>query len=249
MESDAQKTAAVSTLYDKYFAVVPADTAALLDAAHALRYQVYCVENHFENPDEHVNGRERDRYDDHAVHAVLIYKPTGDVVGCVRLVLPLPSSGVSTLPIRDLLAVEARAMLDGCDPHSTAEISRYAVAKSFRRREGEGLYPDVHIMDLEANEMRRLVPHISLGLFRGVAQLAADYRVATVCAAMSPALLRLLERFGLKFEPLGPPIEYHGLRQPCMADGEALLAGMSNRHAEYGQVVDATYRERLRARG
>lgn len=246
MDSHSQQRASVAALYDKYFSVVPGDTPKLLDAAHALRYQVYCVENHFENPAEQKGEREHDPYDSHSEHAVLIYKPTGDVVGCVRLVLPLPTGGVSTLPIRSLLADSARATLDRCDPDSIAEISRYAVSKAFRRREGEGLYADVQMMELAETEVRRLVPHISLGLFRGVAQLAADHHVSTVCAAMSPALLRLLERFGLKFEALGPPIEYHGLRQPCMADGEALLAGMSNRHAEYGQVVDATYRERLR---
>ena len=103
------------------------------------------------------------------------------------------------------------------------------------------------MMELAASDVRRLVPHISLGLFRGVAQVAGSCGVDTVCAAMSPALLRLLERFGLKFDPLGPPIEYHGLRQPCMADGEALLRGMSNRHADYARVVDATYREQLKA--
>ena len=37
-------------LYDRYFTVVPADTPELLDAAHELRYQVYCREHAFENP-------------------------------------------------------------------------------------------------------------------------------------------------------------------------------------------------------
>ena len=245
MQSDA-KQEAVAALYDKYFSVVPADTPQLRDAAHALRYQVYCVENHFENPADQRGERERDRFDDHAEHAVLIYKPTGDVVGCVRLILPLPDRGVSALPIRSLLAPEDRARLDRADPAKIAEISRYAVSKAFRRREGDGLYPDVEMMELAASDVRRLVPHISLGLFRGVAQVAGTCGVDTACAAMSPALLRLLERFGLKFEPLGPPIEYHGLRQPCMADGEALLRGMSDRHADYARVVDATYREKLK---
>lgn len=241
-----EKQQAVAALYDEYFSVVPANTPKLRDAAHALRYQVYCVEHPFENPAEQTGERERDRYDDHAEHAVLIYKPTGDVVGCVRLILPLPSRGVSALPIRALLAPADQAILDRTNPAKIAEISRYAVSKAFRRREGDGMYPDVSMMELAASDVRRLVPHISLGLFRGVAQVAGDCGVDTVCAAMSPALLRLLERFGLKFDPLGPPIEYHGLRQPCIADGEALLRGLHDRHAEIGRVVDVTYRERLK---
>src|SRR5437762_2272414 len=125
----------LATLYDRYFEVVPASTPELLDAAYHLRYQVYCVEHAFENAAEHPNQREIDRYDVHSVHAVLVYIPTREVVGCVRLILPRSDGGLSTLPIRDLLHGEARARLDRCDPVRTAEISRYAVSKMFRRRE------------------------------------------------------------------------------------------------------------------
>ena len=34
---------------------------------------------------------------------------------------------------------------------------------------------------------------------------------------MEPALLRILTRLGLNFEPVGSLVEYHGLRQPCVA--------------------------------
>jgi N-acyl amino acid synthase of PEP-CTERM/exosortase system len=90
--------------------------------------------------------------------------------------------------------------------------------------------------------MRRLVPHISVGLIRGVATLAASRGITTVCAAMSPALSRLLDRFGLAFENLGPVVEYHGPRQPCMADCESLLDGMARRNSGYYQVVEPIYR-------
>jgi hypothetical protein len=48
--------------------------------AHALRYQVYCVEHAFEDPSQQIGERERDRDDDRAVHAVLIRKSTERVV-------------------------------------------------------------------------------------------------------------------------------------------------------------------------
>lgn len=238
---------ALSGLYDRYFTVVPANTPALLDAAHALRYQVYCVEHAFEDPSQQIGERERDRYDDGAVHAVLIYNPTEQVVGCVRLILPRAIGGISSLPLRKLLDEEDRVLLDQCDPARTAEISRYAVSKVFRRRRNEEFFPDVHVGDLPVNEVRRLVPHMSLGLIRGVGKLAAEHGITTVCAAMAPALLRLLERFGLSFQALGPPIDHHGLRQPCIAECEALLAGMAERHAAYHELVDAAYRGRKSA--
>jgi N-acyl amino acid synthase of PEP-CTERM/exosortase system len=89
--------------------------------------------------------------------------------------------------------------------------------------------------------MRRLVPHLSLGLFRGIARLAADQGVKTLCAAMAPALLRLLERFSVKFDVLGEPVEYHGLRQPCVAECAKLLAGLSLGNSDYYNVVRTEY--------
>ena len=79
---------ALGDLYNRYFDVVPAHTPDLLEAAYALRYQVYCVEHAFEDPAQQIGEREIDRYDEHSVHAVLIAKNTGEVVGCVRLILP-----------------------------------------------------------------------------------------------------------------------------------------------------------------
>lgn len=130
--------------------------------------------------------------------------------------------------------------MDLLPPGSTAEISRYAVSKAFRRRAGEELYPDVDA-DLSAADARRLAPHMTLGLFRGVATLATAHGVTHLCAAMAPALLRLLERFGLAFARLGDPIEYHGLRQPCIAELTALREGLSRSREEYSRFVETAF--------
>jgi N-acyl amino acid synthase of PEP-CTERM/exosortase system len=228
---------ALSALFDQYFAVVPADTTELLEAAYALRYQVYCVEHPFEDAARQIGHKEIDPYDPYSMHAVLISKRSETVVGCVRLILPQTTVDAPGLPIRSLLTEEWRARLDDFPTGGTAEISRYAIAKMYRRREGESLYPDVQLDELPSRDARRLVPHMSLGLLRGVATLAAANGITTVCAAMAPALLRLVERFGLVFERLGPPIEYHGQRQPCVAECRSLLAGLADRIPEYYKVV------------
>jgi N-acyl amino acid synthase of PEP-CTERM/exosortase system len=232
----------LSAVYDSHFAVVSADTPELLDAAHALRYQVYCVEHGFEDPAKQLGEREWDSYDAQSVHAVLISKPSGDVVGCVRLILPCRGAEFGSLPIRELLSAADGRRLDMFPRHRTAEISRYAIDKRYRRRQGEGLYPDVAWNDPSTVALRRLVPQMSLGLMRGVCLLAAEHDIETVCAAMSAPLLRLLERFGLVFERLGPPIDYHGQRQPCVANGEQLLAGMAQRNQDYYHLVAQTPR-------
>ena len=66
--------------YRRYFEVLPATTPAALESVHRLRYQVYVVENPFEDPNDHADGIERDAFDEHAAHCLLIHRPTGTPV-------------------------------------------------------------------------------------------------------------------------------------------------------------------------
>ena len=241
--------AALAALFDRHFEVVTADTPELLDAAHALRYQVYCLEHAFEDPAQQTGEREVDQYDVRSVHAVLIARASGTVVGCVRLVLPELNGAVGPLPILSVVDQASVARLNEYRTARLAEISRYAIAKAYRRRSGENLYPDVGEQSLEANDWRRVAPHMSLGLLRGVGRVAHAHGIDTVCAAMAPPLLRMLERFGLIFERLGEPIEYHGPRQPCIARCDQLLAGMADRNPAYHRVVEEAYRGSGRTEG
>ena len=43
-DSDGHRLAG---MYDEYFAVIPANRPELIAEAHAVRYQVYCVEHAF----------------------------------------------------------------------------------------------------------------------------------------------------------------------------------------------------------
>jgi len=207
----------LTNAYTRYFDVVRADTPALLDEAYRLRYQVYCVENPFENPVEHQDGRETDVDDDRSVHCLLIYRPTGITAGTARVILPMDGAALRPLPIEHVV---------GSDPDlfsklilgRTGEISRFSVSKEFRRRVGEERYADVGMTDrsTRVNE-RRLIPYITYGLIRGVLEICWDYEIDHICAVMEPAFIRLLARIGLNFETIGDLVNYHGLRQPCVA--------------------------------
>src|SRR3954454_20844184 len=78
----------VSKLYTRHFDVVRADTPALLNRVYELRYQVYCVENAFEDPAESLGGREIDADDDRAVHVLLIHRESGEAAGTARVIFP-----------------------------------------------------------------------------------------------------------------------------------------------------------------
>lgn len=227
MELDAKQ----AEVYGRYFSVVLADTPKLQEQVYRLRYQVYCVEHRFENPNHHFTREEIDEYDSHSVHAALVHRASGSVCGCVRLILPRQGG---QLPITRFVSEQVGAALR---TRRTAEVSRYAVSKAFRRRTGESEYPDVHFGDLGPAELRRLMPHITLGLMLAVATLSEQYGVSDLAAVMAPALLRLLRTCGMEFLPLGPLVEHHGTRQPCSASVADLLDGVRAKNPAYFDVI------------
>src|SRR4051812_39605097 len=85
--------ATTETLLDRFnrdFICMAADQSELLERAFKTRYQVYCVENPYENSSEHPDGLESDADDDRSSHSILLSRTNGDAIGTVRLVLPLP---------------------------------------------------------------------------------------------------------------------------------------------------------------
>jgi N-acyl amino acid synthase of PEP-CTERM/exosortase system len=189
--------------YREHFEVVRAHTPILLDQVYRLRYQVYCVENNYEDPHQQADGRETDIYDERSVHALLIHRRSGAVAGTVRVILP-GTDREPPLPINLAADPEQRELLRRL-PHSrTAEISRFAVGKAFRQRCTEA-------------EDRRMLRYITIGLIRGALEICRDKQIQYGCAVMERSLIRLLGRLGFVFEHLGGLIEYHGARQPCVA--------------------------------
>jgi N-acyl amino acid synthase of PEP-CTERM/exosortase system len=210
----------LTDLYGHYFEVVPARTPEQLKQAYRLRFLVYCVENTFEDRTEFPDGLERDHYDDHALHSLLIHRPTGAVAGTVRLILAAPSEGRLDLPLERLVQPTPAF------PPGIAEISRFAISKDFRRRQTDGLYPDELAGEASAPPAEsdaRLIPTMALGLMRAIVQMTAEAGASHWCAVMMPALLRLLSRFGIHFHPIGRLIQYRGKRQPCHRDADELL--------------------------
>lgn len=252
-------TISLSDLYNAHFDVVRVSSDQLLDAVHRLRYQVYCVENAFEDPAEHPDGREIDSLDWRSVHAALIHRPTDRVVGTVRIVLPDPEVGAGSLPIMELTDTQVREQLSAYAKHGLAEVSRYAVTKLFRHG---GTDPDDNgsvspvsgngdpqaPVDLNwASAERRLMPYITLGLIRAAIALCREQNVAYMGAVMEPTLLRLLKRFGIRFQPLGPLVEHHGLRQPCIIAIDDMEQGVVERSNDFGETVRGPLKPELMA--
>ena len=211
--------------YENFFEITPAETAEQLMASFRLRYEVYCVENSFEDPRLNPYGMETDAYDSRALHSLLKRRGSGEAVGTVRLVLPLQRRSKEDigLPIRDVCEHELLERNNSVLPWArTAEISRFAVSKKFGSRATE-LTPSAQFTD-DLPAIKRRVPYASLGLMQAIVAMAAKSGVTHLCAVMEPCLLRMLARLGIHFTPLGPQVAFHGLRQPCYSDLDTMAA-------------------------
>jgi N-acyl amino acid synthase of PEP-CTERM/exosortase system len=193
-----------------FFTFKRAETKQERHWGYQLRYQVYCEERRFECPEDHPLGLERDTFDATSSH-FLCLDATGLPVGTIRLILP----GEASLPILQHCVIDKP--LDECFQSRVGEISRLAVSKKYRRRQGDTIYgitdtrgrktPDPH-------EERRGLPILCLGLLREVYQESVRCGLTHVYAVMERQLHVLLRRFGVIFKAIGPTVEYHGERTP-----------------------------------
>lgn len=227
--------AAVADLFDEYFEVVLADTPELREQAHRLRYQVYCVENPFEDPAQNPDGLESDAYDTHALHSLLIHRRTQAVAGTVRVVLPLPDRLTDSFPMQRVSDSPLLRDSSTLPLAKTGEASRLAVSKDFRRRAGEEQHPDVNAGLPDPHHRgpeRRVMPYITLGLLRAILSMSVSAGLTHILTVPDATVLRLYRRFGLLFKPLGDWVDYHGRRQPSYSDFEGLVGLNSFLHRE-----------------
>jgi N-acyl amino acid synthase of PEP-CTERM/exosortase system len=229
--TEAQQSRPLIEIYHQFFEVVRADTPERMREVFRLRYQVYCVENPFEDPADNPDGLERDRYDEHSIHSLLRHRASGEPVGAMRLIMPLPGS--QSLPMFEI----CRASREKLPAHSTAEFSRFAVSKNFRRRTNDALYGEGYSAEDLSINSRRVIPHITLGLMASALEIGCERDIDHVCAIMEPSLLRLLAKFGIFFTPIGSMIEHHGMRQPSYSTVSDVLAGIQKHRPEIWELI------------
>jgi N-acyl amino acid synthase of PEP-CTERM/exosortase system len=227
--------------FERYFEVIEADTPDLVEKAHAIRYRVYCEETHFLTAAKDANGLEKDNFDAHSVHALLMHRKSGQPVGTVRLVLPLADAPTRSFSIQAVTEEPVIKNATAFPLLATAEISRFCIERQFRRRATDTLY------DQEGNEPtasenpaeRRSGPLMRLGLMQAIVSMSVRRGMTHWCAVMEPTLLRMLQAMGIAFTPIGPLVDYHGLRQPCTGDIAKMLDGVKRERPDFWDVITA----------
>ena len=151
-------------------------------------------------------------------------------MGTTRLIMPVRGALERSFAIQQ--ACE-HPMLKRLPLHRTAEVSRFSISKQFRRRKSDTLYEG---RDAQGGQ-RSSAPLMSLGLLQSVVRMSADYSITHLCAMMEPKLLRLLSAVSIRFEPLGPLVKHHGMRQPCYCEVAPLLRQVEKEQRPVWDVV------------
>jgi N-acyl amino acid synthase of PEP-CTERM/exosortase system len=203
------------------FRFMRVESEDLKRAIYRLRYQIYVEEFGFERPEDHPCDLEVDPYDAHAIYMAAL-DATEQVVGTARLILHSKDG----FPIEH--AVNLQYSGEKPPPERTAEISRLAVASSYRRRAEDGQYgvesylkvsqggvlPDIGVIPEEY--ARRQRPAIMLGLCALIWQTSKRLGLTHWYMISEKKLWNTLYKYGMLFHQIGEPVEYHGIRIPYM---------------------------------
>lgn len=207
--------------FHKYFEVTAADTPELQAQVFQQRYRVYCEEMRFFDLNDYPDQLERDEYDGRSVHYLLRHRGRDEYVGSVRLILPNINNLGESFPLE--VHAAGRFYTDAFSPAQIprariAEISRLILSRSLRSRPGEHTLPYGTADNIASLPPlgRRHFPHPVLGLFLAIMRISAVQGISYWYAAMEPVLNRLLRRFSVQLQPIGPVVQYYGARQPFL---------------------------------
>lgn len=223
--------------FGQFFEAVPANTKTLREVVFKLRYQVYCVETGFEDPNDHAGELEMDSADLRSVYYLIRHRASRRFAATTRLVLPEYENIDNPFPIEEHCRIENRLLLDSIPRQNLGEVSRFCVSKEFKRRSGEaktlaGISESSE--EVVSKDERRVFPHITLALIACLVSMSREHNITHWFAVMEPALLRFLARLGIHFIQIGPRIDYHGIRQPGIAKVEEILAGARQKDSMIG---------------
>lgn len=216
--------------FKQHFSILECRSAATIKRCQKLRFTVLCNEHHYFTPEDYPEHYETDIYDPRSVHLLIQHKVSNVDVATVRLILYDKENDKTPFPIEkfDILRRLKRDQQWKVKRKSIGEISRFSISKTFRRRAQE--VDIIHGITSETFSQteagRRHIADITLGLFKAIVVTSEKHKLEYLYALMEPSLIRLLSRFGIVFNTIGPVVNCYGLRQPCVSKIETILLGL-----------------------
>ena len=227
-------------VFNEYFEMVPAISDSLKNEVYKLRYQVYCIENNFLNPDDYPNDLEIDDYDQHSVHYLIRHRKNGNFMATTRLILPDTTNLKKPFPFEIYSQIDNINIFKTIPRQNMAELSRFCVSKDFRRRKNEQYLLTTIDADSRTSFSQyeqRSSSHLTLALFACAIKISSENNIQYWYAIMEPALKRLVSTLGINFAGIGPLVDYHGIRQPCMIKVDNLLDSVAKKNFDYWKML------------
>ncbi len=196
------------------FEIIVADTDVARRHHFQLRYQVFCLETGFEDPEKFPDQLETDEYDERSAHFLVRNTVSGRWRAACRVVLPGPEP----------LPIEAYCRLSDATPFpsaETAEVSRLLITNAARRRHRAGRFdppqgranrPSQRLTVQKRHETGTILKD----LIRAIAGYCVEHGIPYTVFFITPALGRILTRMKIELRAIGGPSLYRGIRIPYL---------------------------------
>lgn len=197
-------------IFTSHFHVVAGNAAKT--AAAKLRHKVFCKEKGWESTRE--NGLEQDTYDVHSIPIVLYLRNVVDPIACIRLIL---AKDYHQLPVeKNLVPLEGAEILVETglvhERERSAEVSRLAVDRDFRKRSSE---KGRVFVEGSIDPLNGRFPFIAVGIYLAMIRSASLQNIDHIYFMVEPALFRSLRKLGASPQAVGKKVEHRGERIPC----------------------------------
>jgi len=182
-------------MFDTRYEVVLADTLESKEIHFNLRYKVFCLEKGFEDSGKFTSEKERDQYDNQAIHFLVRERLKNRWIGAARLVI----DKVSALPINNIAEIE----VPESDKNAiVAEFSRLLVLDNFRQTQAK----------------LAVEPEILLGLIRAARDYCLQRDITSVLFLCRRSIHRILGNAGVDMLQIGSPCIHRGVRVPYLVN-------------------------------
>jgi N-acyl amino acid synthase of PEP-CTERM/exosortase system len=215
-------------MFDDNFRVCFADTPFGVALHQRIRYQVFCLDKGFENPDDFSTARETDAWDDRSAHFIVQNRKTLQWVAATRIVMPKPGKD---LPVDQLGAFDRHRLGDLDQP--VGEISRFCIINN-RSREvelPEGVVPGPNSLAAwgigSIGKSQQF--EVTLGMIRTIIIFALKRDIDYCVMLVTDAFARLLRKLGVSLHQAGPVTEHRGLRTTYLVNMRESALSMSKK--------------------
>lgn len=210
-----------------------------IEEVYKLRFKVYCEEWGFEDPANYPDGMERNEYDDHAEHFAIRSTIDQSIIGSARVILPSELG----YPVIKFCSIDTNMYAlasGGVRNMKIGEVSRLAISKDFRKRIEDdsqagysGDLPDEQHVGHEKRRYNFVHEFYKYLLLQSMSMGLSHWYIA-----MKRGLYILLKRVGMVYHPIGPEIDYHGLRTPYLGNLQEIREGMLKKDPHCFEFVE-----------